>query len=38
MPKLPIISGDDCIKALSKIGYRIEGSVSNDVGHVFQHK
>jgi len=21
MPKLPIISGDDCIKALGKIGY-----------------
>ena len=23
MPKLPVISGDDCIKALNKIGYRI---------------
>ena len=23
MPKLPIISGDDCIKALGKIGYRL---------------
>jgi predicted RNA binding protein YcfA (HicA-like mRNA interferase family) len=24
MPKLPTISGDDCIKALQRLGYRVD--------------